>query len=230
VSPSYDWEPTGTVDEVPVQRRGLAVFVVLLGVAAVALAVTGAYRRIPGAVARAIHGRPPAATAPVTSSPVTSSPAPVAPQPAAPAPAATTSAERPAPASAAAPAERRESAHRERPARPATERASSEHRHRASRGGSGVRYMDHPGSIELSPTGVDRNNNPFLAAPNGAEAPSAPPASAAPPPAQSAPPDSTGSSGFSIEPPAPTTDTPGHDIAPPPPAGDGDQPLPPSVR
>ncbi|HSS40635.1 MAG TPA: serine/threonine-protein kinase, partial [Polyangia bacterium] len=71
----YDWEPTGTVDDLPRQRRGLAVFAVLLGVAALVLAVTGTYRRIPAAIAaatRVVRGRPvaPAATAPTPAAPV----------------------------------------------------------------------------------------------------------------------------------------------------------------
>ncbi len=229
--PSYDWEPSGSIDELPVQRRGLALFAVLLGAGAVALAVTGAYRRIPGVVARVLHGRPAAVVSPAPNPAPADAPAAAAPpSPAAAAPPLHGTTESPTPARSATPTDSPAPPHHERPARPAAERASGEHRHHASRAG-GVHYVDHPGSIELSPSDVDRNNNPFLAAPSGETAPSAPPASAAPsPPAGVAPAPAAPSSGFGIEPPAPTTDEPGHDIAPPPPASDSDQPLPPSVR
>ncbi|HVY40898.1 MAG TPA: serine/threonine-protein kinase, partial [Polyangia bacterium] len=51
----YDWEPTGSIDDLPRQHRGLAVFAVLVAVAAVVLAVTGTYRRIPAAIAAALQ-------------------------------------------------------------------------------------------------------------------------------------------------------------------------------
>jgi eukaryotic-like serine/threonine-protein kinase len=227
---TYDWEPTGSLDELPRQHRGLAVFAVLLGVAAVLLAVTGRYRRIPAALAAAVNAVRARPAAQVPPPPAPSAPAPsVAPAPA-PEPAATAPPEpapsSPAPSAAASPTER------ERPARAAADRPARERRH-ATRG-TGARPVDHPGSIDLSGPG-EGGANPFLVAPSTPRdpgpsgttrrgTPPAAPAETAPAAAAPATP------GFDIAPPAPLTDTPGRDIAPPPPTGDSDQPMPPSVR
>ncbi len=222
----YDWEPIGSIDEVPRQHRGLAAFGVVLGVAAVLLAVTGAYRRIPeiaAAVSRALHHRP--APAPTANEARPAAPTP--PEPARTAP----------PQATTPPAAAPNATARERPAAPdvASDRPADRprrERHHQPRT-SGPDVADHPGSVELSPSSsppssADRSEtrpvparqraNPFLVAPS-APPPAAAPALAAP----SAPP------GFSIQPAAPTDDTSARDIAPPP-GGDGDQPLPPSVR
>ncbi|HVT08918.1 MAG TPA: serine/threonine-protein kinase [Polyangia bacterium] len=217
----YDWEPTGSLDELPRQRRGLAVFAVLVAAAAVVLAVTGTYRRIPAAIAAAVQvvrGRaatpapapPPAAdTAPPTAAP---SPAPEASKPTVP--------EDEPPARSTA----------DRPARTTSERPAK--RSRGSRSGA-VHYVDHPGTIDLSPGSAA----PGEAAPRGE--PTQPPGADSAPsfggdrsssPARTAPaPAAPSAPGFDIAPPAPLGDTPSRDIAPPA-TGDGDQPLPPSVR
>ncbi|MFL5306688.1 MAG: serine/threonine-protein kinase [Polyangia bacterium] len=208
----YDWEPTGTVDDLPRQHRGLATFAVLLAVAAVVLAVTGAYRRIPAAIAAAaqvVRGRPAAPAQPA--------PAPVAaPEPSAAAPVAPAQPSTPSPTATPA------SADHDQAPRAATDRRPQK-RTRAPRSG-GVRYVEHPGTIDLSPG----STGPAEATPPPSE-PSAPPPSGepAPPAARTAP--APAAPGFDIAPPAPMTDTPGHDLAPPP-TGDGDQPMAPSVR
>ena len=195
-----NWEPTGSIDDVPRSRRGLAALAVVAIVAASLLGLTGAYRRIPAAMSslsRLIHGRraqvsgpaepPPAAEGPPpVSAPATPEPAPAAP---------------PAPPAAAAPQPAAPSAAEERPAPGPQAPAPRPHRQRRAKSES-FHSVDHPGSIDLSP-------------------PSTPPSPAPAPPAETPAP-----GGFSIQPATPAEDSAKHDIAPP----DPDQTLPPSVH
>ncbi len=230
---NYDWEPTGTVDDLPRQHRGLAAFVVLLAVTGLLLALTGAYRRIPAAIsaaARVIRGRAAAPAAPALP-PRTpeAAPAPSEPAPVAPAPPAGSSGTPPGASSGTPPAATAATpspAGHDRPVRPTTEKRPHGRPHAAR--SSGVQYVEHPGTVDLpSPAAAPAPAAPAPGAPAPAEA--APSRSDAPAPPAGLAPATPSAPGFDIAPPAPMNDTPGHDIAPPP-SGDSDQPLPPSVR
>src|SRR6185312_1538983 len=150
---TYDWEPVGSIDYVPRHHTGLIVFGVLLGAAALFLAVTDKYRRIPAVVttiSRAMHRQPARTAPPVEPTPAAAPTADTpAPPPAAPA-AAAPPAPAPAPAAkAAAPATDTPAPKRADRDRPAPEAASERprHEHRHSTRSSGVRAVDHPGSI-----------------------------------------------------------------------------------
>jgi serine/threonine-protein kinase len=216
------WEPTGSIDYVPKERRGLATLVVAVVVLGALLGLTGAYRRIPSAISalgRLIHGRPAQTSAPVAPSPAVPPPAaeapppvsaPAAPEPARPA------ATPPAPA-AAAPEATEDHPDTERAPRPKPLAPKPRRQHHPK--SDSFRSIDHPGSLDLSsPAKGTSSRNPFMQ-PDQAAPPSTPSA---------APAESPAPRGFSIEPAAPAEDSPRHDIAPP--STDPDQTLPPSVH
>jgi serine/threonine protein kinase len=224
------WEPTGSVDYVPREHRGLAALAVALIVAAALLGLTGAYRRIPSAVSaigRRIHGRsapisapaaptraapapaaegPPPVSAPATPEPARQEAAPAAAAP--PAPAQPASEPRAGEPKATSSEDQRDTEGAPRAKTP----ASKPHRQRHPKSES-FRSVDHPGSIDLS-------------SPSSGAASPGPPAQ--PAPAPSGPAAAPAPRGFSIEPAAPTEDSPRHDLAPP--STDPDQTLPPSVH
>jgi len=204
-------------ERLPVTHHRLALVLLALLALAGILAATGMYRRLAPGVGQKLgltHRQQPLAAPQPAEVPPVAAPAlaprdlPVPPEKP-PAAAEKPSASTPATTDKAAPDEPAAATAKPKAAAAETKRSTPPRHHRP-----GLRPIEHPGSIYLSPTGPQPSEAPSAPArPNRAVNPFAQPPGTPPP---SLGPDKLEDQ-FSIPPPAPTGDSPSHDLAPPPP-------------